>query len=484
MSARTSLHPHEGSPSTLHGEAAIYAQGRTPVRVGGQLAAWDAKPLGAPQTAVHLREIQRRWGAQGLERSVRGLAETRGTEFAHRAAEQAGLPAAGGSSQGGAIGPQATHAIRSSRASGSLPHRVRRELTDSSGHDFQDIAVHNDAAAHRAADQLQARAFTVGRGIYFARNQYQPSTAAGRHLLAHEAAHAVQQRGNGAPPDEHFRTTASAGREEDEANRFADFVAGARLNPPPPLTPSTQAGLVCRAISFTHANDAVDTAPITSEFSQSETGFRLESIPGPAFKWNTEVTIHGAAGDPFGNFQVGYLQVERQFECNVFWGSGANQSHRNIRADHLPRRDAQTESSIFVGDAAPEVVEGYTGDGDVRSLSTTDTPNQPEGGEFPYDNPIAGRTGSSGYFNFTDAFVTYVSSRDKTSGAFHDIANIYWNISATGQFDKTQPAGSRLKLTGGSGPVNKGPVQNGGSAEFPAIHGGPIANGHDITTDT
>jgi len=130
IAARTALRPHEGSPATLRREADIYAQDKTPIRVGDELAAWDAKPLGAPETGAHLREIQRQFGPEGVERSVRGLAQTRGEQFAHNAAEHAGFSPAARSPDGGAIGQQAAGAIRASNASGPLPDDVREKLTN------------------------------------------------------------------------------------------------------------------------------------------------------------------------------------------------------------------------------------------------------------------------------------------------------------------------------------------------------------------
>ena len=49
------------------------------------------------------------------------------------------------------------------------------------------------------ARAVSARAFTVGSDIYFARGEYQPGTADGNQLIAHEVAHTIQQRG--APAD-------------------------------------------------------------------------------------------------------------------------------------------------------------------------------------------------------------------------------------------------------------------------------------------
>lgn len=57
------------------------------------------------------------------------------------------------------------------------------------------VRLHTDAAADRAARALNARAFTIGRHIAFAAGEFRPDTADGRHLLAHELSHVVQQSG-------------------------------------------------------------------------------------------------------------------------------------------------------------------------------------------------------------------------------------------------------------------------------------------------
>jgi len=61
------------------------------------------------------------------------------------------------------------------------------------GQDFSAVRVHTDARATAAAQSLSARAFTVGSDIAFARGRYQPGTADGATLLAHELTHVVQQ---------------------------------------------------------------------------------------------------------------------------------------------------------------------------------------------------------------------------------------------------------------------------------------------------
>jgi hypothetical protein len=61
------------------------------------------------------------------------------------------------------------------------------------GHDFSRVRVHADALAAESADAVHSLAYTVGSSIAFAKGRYQPGTASGQRLLAHELAHVVQQ---------------------------------------------------------------------------------------------------------------------------------------------------------------------------------------------------------------------------------------------------------------------------------------------------
>ncbi|HEU4731911.1 MAG TPA: DUF4157 domain-containing protein [Kofleriaceae bacterium] len=66
------------------------------------------------------------------------------------------------------------------------------------GHDFGRVRVHATERAGQSAHAIDALAYTAGEHIVFAPGQWQPGTARGRQLLAHELAHVVQQRGRGA----------------------------------------------------------------------------------------------------------------------------------------------------------------------------------------------------------------------------------------------------------------------------------------------
>lgn len=62
------------------------------------------------------------------------------------------------------------------------------------GADFSDVRIHDGPAADKANRAINARAFTLGNDVSFARGERQPGTEKGRHLLAHELAHVVGEK--------------------------------------------------------------------------------------------------------------------------------------------------------------------------------------------------------------------------------------------------------------------------------------------------
>jgi len=84
--------------------------------------------------------------------------------------------------------------LSSSRGRGNpLPEAIRSEMEHAFDVDFSRVRVHIDAQAAEMSRDIQARAFTHGRDIYFNHEQYNPSSENGKRLLAHELTHVVQQ---------------------------------------------------------------------------------------------------------------------------------------------------------------------------------------------------------------------------------------------------------------------------------------------------
>jgi hypothetical protein len=67
------------------------------------------------------------------------------------------------------------------------------------GQDFSHVRVHADQRAADSAEAIRASAYTVGSDIVFGSNAFTPETQQGRHLLAHELTHVVQQQQQSAP---------------------------------------------------------------------------------------------------------------------------------------------------------------------------------------------------------------------------------------------------------------------------------------------
>lgn len=86
------------------------------------------------------------------------------------------------------------HHVINSGGGEPLDLPVRADMEARLGHDFGDVRVHHDAHAEESAKAVNAHAYTVGPNIVFQRDRYDPSSAAGRIILAHELTHVIQQR--------------------------------------------------------------------------------------------------------------------------------------------------------------------------------------------------------------------------------------------------------------------------------------------------
>ena len=108
----------------------------------------------------------------------------------------AGLQRAAGNSAASTLIEEERSPVHDVMASGGtpLPVEVRADMEGRFGQDFGDVRVHNDGAAHESAKSVNAQAYTVGSNIVFQRDKYDPASDAGKHMIAHELTHVVQQR--------------------------------------------------------------------------------------------------------------------------------------------------------------------------------------------------------------------------------------------------------------------------------------------------
>jgi hypothetical protein len=120
----------------------------------------------------------------------------------------------------GTVTPDVQDAISRSRGTGgTLDAGVQSRFAGTLG-DLSDVRVHADDHADQLNRSVSARAFATGTDVYFAKGEYQPGSAAGDKLLAHELTHVVQQRG--APTAGPLSVSDPGDAMETEADSVAD----------------------------------------------------------------------------------------------------------------------------------------------------------------------------------------------------------------------------------------------------------------------
>jgi len=100
-----------------------------------------------------------------------------------------------------------------------LPAVLQTDNEACVGADLGNVRVHTDSSAVQMTREMGAKAFTHGNHIYFNQGQYAPETLAGKHLLAHELTHVVQQDSRiRRKPDQTVAATTLSDASETPAN--------------------------------------------------------------------------------------------------------------------------------------------------------------------------------------------------------------------------------------------------------------------------
>lgn len=73
---------------------------------------------------------------------------------------------------------------------------TQREMEAGFGTNFNDVSIHTGSEAEAMSKELGAQAFTSGKDVYFNEGKYDPNSKEGKHLLAHELTHTIQQKGS------------------------------------------------------------------------------------------------------------------------------------------------------------------------------------------------------------------------------------------------------------------------------------------------
>jgi len=116
-----------------------------------------------------------------------------------------------------------------------LPDQTRQQMQQHLGPEVGQAKIHTGSESAKAAEQMGARAFTVGGDVHFGAGEFAPGTKEGDRLLAHELTHVAQAGGAGVQrkAEEGEGGAEAAGAEvsqphepaEKEADSVADHVA-------------------------------------------------------------------------------------------------------------------------------------------------------------------------------------------------------------------------------------------------------------------
>jgi hypothetical protein len=245
------------------------------------------------------------------------------------------------------LDPDVEARIGSLRAGGlALPDSTRAFFEPRFGTDLSGVRVHSGGNATTMADAVNARAFTLGSDIVFARDAYAPETTQGRQLLAHELTHVVQQ---------------------GEADRVSRQPAGgaAVAAPPVPLTfnvastdlaPKTWAdrndvnnGAADTRTSIVIGGPANSTIDVTNVRDDTQTyGHTHTNEPaggmGLRFKHGHLTNRADGAGRQFNDFQIDAAGAERTITYHAPHAAGEVVLDAQIRG----RADAAAQASVRV----------------------------------------------------------------------------------------------------------------------------------------
>lgn len=161
---------------------------------------------------------------QGRERSARLQEEPAG----ERESVTAKVHARDGEARPAPDGERHAIAARGVDGSGeALPSGLRSLFEARFRRSFAQVRLHCDRSAARAAQQLGAAAYALGRDIAFNEGYYAPHTRDGLELLAHELAHIVQAEGASDATPERASAPSTLAAFEREAEAAADLRSAA-----------------------------------------------------------------------------------------------------------------------------------------------------------------------------------------------------------------------------------------------------------------
>jgi len=387
------------------------------------------------------------------------------------------------------------------------------------GTSLGEVRIHTGPYAARAAQSLQARAFTLGTDIVFGEGQYAPATHEGRLLLAHELVHVLQQRGITRQPN---RSAVAVGDPHDPVEAEADRVANEVMGGGPiSRIHGDTAGVIRRVIQVDPASvvmtvDAgvskakptveivgtggsqIALAHLTQGVNAAQVATAgLAGVTDPVIKMNAKFDMLLDADDEadMTGFNFGFLQIAKVFAIqDIYVGRTQNEGHIILKHDAnvSPKVTLDTVGSFSPFSSRVPAFNKPVKKGDKRVVSqSVDLGVLPgKTGDAPMSKSKAfldNRDTNAPNFmfdfradlEFTTVLVV-IDPQNKVQALSHVIWHLVWHF----QFKwkgATNPVATSIPITSGSnfGLVTKGPPKDPEVAALVAAPKGPFTN--DIT---
>jgi Domain of unknown function (DUF4157) len=201
-----------------------------------------------------------------------------------------------------------------------LPAGLRDEMELALGANLSAVRIHVGKAADAATVESDAEAMASGRDIYFRSGRYSPYSDAGKHLLAHELVHVLQQTGRVAGEGRVAATNTRGG-------------AAPQLSPCPGADQVTKLGLTFDVLASTHRNDDAtvdDDLEAAIKLASSDLGGTLKptAVAAAAF----EASLISSGSRHAGLIKSSPRALAFFFDCAKFidrWNAALPLLHRD-----------------------------------------------------------------------------------------------------------------------------------------------------------
>jgi Domain of unknown function (DUF4157) len=306
---------------------------------------------------MHERELERRSRDHDdatLDVSAPGRANTTAGLSRREQSSASGILMRKG--EGAAVDADAALDLAAGSSGTALPDQLRERFEGSLGTDLSSVRVHTGGESELAASAVSAQAFAVGQDVHFGANQYDPTSDAGQHLIAHEVAHTVQQRGGSAVRQNKLTVSSSGDALEVEADRAADAMVAGR-----PASVSGGGLAIARNPGSQHAPPPPpgmitlkNLSPVSAAVKAGEaegTG----SIPSPAGLYDVAETNYKNRANHCTNVQAHYTASGKGVELPKIGEIGANHNFQAF-AKTAGEANKYCESGAVLANAASTAI--------------------------------------------------------------------------------------------------------------------------------